>query len=103
MKITNYIEVANKKYSYFIEPIDGATSNITCKEANLHQEFLNEDIVFLLKDLPNLILAEKKDKEKSDSIIRFRVTSLEKLRLKEKVKKSWHKTISWFIKEKVLS
>ncbi len=102
MKIKNFIEVNNKKYSYYIEPIDSTTSNITCKEAKINQDFLNEDIVSLLKDLPNLILAEKNHKEKSDSIIRFRVTSIEKLKIQNKAKKSWYKTISAFIKEEVL-
>ncbi len=102
MTIKNYIEVDNKKYSYFIEPIDSEISKIICKTAKIEQEFLNEDLVNLLKSLPNLIKAEQEYKEKKDNIIRFRVSALEKIKLQKKVEKSWYKTISSFIKSKVL-
>jgi hypothetical protein len=39
---------------------------------------------------------------KQDSVIRFRISSLEKIKLKEKVKKSWYTTISSYIKDKIL-
>ena len=103
MTLKNYIEVKNKKYVYFIEPIDNTVSKIICKSAKIEQEFLNEDLVDLLKDLPNLIEAERKYKDKQDSVIRFRISWLEKLKLQKKVKESEHKTISAFIKDKVLS
>jgi len=103
MKIKNYIEVWNKKYSYTIEEIDSEISKITCKTAKFEQEFLNEDILNLLKDLPNLIKAEQEYKSKKDNIIRFRVTWLEKIKIQKKVKKYWYKTISAFIKDKVLN
>jgi hypothetical protein len=45
MTIKNYIEVGNKKYSYFIEAIDDETIKVVCKSAKLEQEFLNEDLV----------------------------------------------------------
>jgi hypothetical protein len=45
MTIKNYIEVENKKYSYFIEPVDNEVSKIICKSAKIEQEFLNEDLV----------------------------------------------------------
>ena len=102
MAIKNYIEVWGKRYSYFIEEVDSETSKIICKSAKIEQEFLNEDILPLLKDLPNLILAEQKYKDTKDSVIRFRLSSTEKVKLLEKVKKSWYKTISSFIKNKVL-
>jgi hypothetical protein len=62
-------------------------SIITCKSAKIEQEFLNEDIVSLLTDIPGLIKAEEKHIEKQDSVIRFRVSSLEKASIQEKVKK----------------
>jgi len=74
MTLKNYIEVKNKKYVYLIEPIDNNVSKIICKSAKIEQEFLNEDLVNLLKDLPNLIEAERKHKDKQDSVIRFRIS-----------------------------
>jgi len=103
MTIKNYIEVDNKKYSYFIEPVDNESSRIICKSAKIEQEFLNEDLVWLLKDLPNLIKAEKEYKEKKESFVRFRVSRKEKLLLQEKAKKSGFKTLSSFIKTKILA
>ena len=103
MIIKNYIEVDNKKYSYFFEEIDSDISKIICKTAKIEQEFLNEDILNLLKDLPNLIKSEQEYKDKKDNIIRFRVSALEKIKLQEKVKQSWYKTLSAFIKDKVFN
>lgn len=100
--IKNYIEVDNKKYSYFIEPINNEVSKIICKAAKIEQEFLNEDLVWLLKDLPNLIKAEKEHKEKKENFIRFRVFQKEKLLLQEKAKKLGFKTMSAFIKDRIL-
>ena len=102
MTIKNYIEVGNKKYSYFIEPIDDETIKVVCKSAKLEQEFLNEDLVWLLKDLPNLIKAEQEYKEKKEIFVRFRVSKKEKLVLQENAKKSNFNSLSAFIKDKVL-
>lgn len=63
---------------------------------------MNEDLVNLLKDLPNLIIVEQEYKEKKDNIIRFRVSALDKMKLQKKVKEFWYKTVSSFIKSKVL-
>ena len=103
MTIKNYIEVDNKKYSYFIEPLDNEVSKIICKFAKIEQEFLNEDLVWLLKDLLNLIKAEKEHKEKKENFVRFRVSRKEKLLLQEKAKNSGFKTLSAFIKDKILA
>ncbi len=103
MTIKNYIEVDNKKYSYFIEPVDNEVSKIICKSAKIEQEFLNEDLVWLLKDLPNLIKSEQEYKEKKENFVRFRVSRKEKLLLQEKAKNSGFKTLSSFIKNKLLA
>ncbi len=103
MTIKNYIEVDNKKYSYFIELVDNKSSKIICKSAKIEQEFLNEDLVWLLKDLPNLIKSEREYKEKKENFVRFRVSIKEKLLLQEKAKNSGFKTLSSFIKNKLLA
>lgn len=103
MKITNYIKIWTKNHPYTIEEVSLGSSRIICKSAKIDQEFLNEDIVALLKDLPNLIKSEEKYLEKQDSVIRFRISAVEKMKLQERVKKSWHKTLSSFIKDKILA
>ncbi len=60
-------------------------------------------MINLLKNLPNLIKAEQEYRDKKNNIIRFRVSYSEKVKLQEKVKKSWYKTISSFIKDKILN
>lgn len=60
-------------------------------------------MIELLKNLPNLIKAEQEYKDKKDNIIRFRVSSLEKVKLQKKVKEAWYKTVSSFIKDKVFN
>jgi len=102
-KIKNFIKIWNKNYSYTIEEVNSEISILSCDSAKIKQEFLNEDIVSLLSDLPNLIKSEEKYKEKKDSIVRFRLSWLEKIKLQKKVKESWYSTISAFIKDKVLS
>jgi len=103
MKLENFIKVWNKKYLYIIESIDYNISRIICKDANINQEFLNEDLVSLLNDLPSLIKAEQNYKLKQDSIIRFRISWMEKMKLMEKVKKSWYKNMSSYIKSKIIN
>jgi hypothetical protein len=86
MTLKNYIQVGEKKYLYTIIPIDDTSSRIICREANIDQEFLNEDIIQLLQDLPHLILAEKEYQATQDAVIRFRVSATEKSRLQKKLK-----------------
>lgn len=102
MTLKNYTEVGNKRYAYTITKIDDSVSRIVCKDAKLDQEFLNEDIVELLSDIPNLIKAEQKHLDKQDSIIRFRVSSSEKAAIQKIVKEKWYKTTTEFIKDKIL-
>ena len=58
-KIVANITVNNKKYNYSLEEKRGGNIFIECKDANIAQEFLAEDVAGLLIDLPNLIIAEK--------------------------------------------
>ena len=60
MKTANaYITVQNKKYPYALEKRKGGAVFIECKDANIAQEFLAEDVADLLMNLPNLIVAEE--------------------------------------------
>lgn len=103
MTLKNYTEVGNKKYGYTITKVNDTVSHIICKEAKLDQEFLNEDLVELLSDLPNLIKSEQKFQEKQESVIRFRVSASEKIKIQKLVKQKGYKTTTEFIKDKILN
>jgi hypothetical protein len=102
MKLENFIKIWNKNYYYIIEPINDNISRIVCDSANINQDFLNEDLVSLLNDLPNLIKAEQDYCLKQDSIVRFRISWVEKLKLMKNVQKSWHKNMSSYIKSRIM-
>ena len=103
MTLKNYMEIGNKKYAYTITPVDAVVSRIVCRDANLDQEFLNEDIFTLLTDIPNLIEAEQSYQQTQDSIIRFRISSLEKAKLQDKLKNQGYTNMSAYIKDKILN
>lgn len=103
MVLKNYIKVGTRKYAYDIHKIDESVSRVVCRDAKIDQEFLNEDIVGLLVDLPKIIAAEKKYQEKQDSVIRFRVTSMEKAKIRKKFTEQGYTNMSAYIKDKVLS
>ena len=56
-KITANITVNNRKYEYSLTKKNEDVVFVECKEANIAQEFLKEDIADLIIDLPNLIIA----------------------------------------------
>ena len=86
MTLKNYIQIGKKNYAYTLEPMDTKVTRIVCKDAKIDQEFLNEDLVSLLSDLPYLIQSEQKYQEKQDSVIRFRVSARERAKIQAKVK-----------------
>lgn len=53
-----------QKYTITITPISKKAVFVTCKEANIAQEFLIEDISALFVDMPNLVEAEGEPVEK---------------------------------------
>jgi hypothetical protein len=96
--IKNYFTVQNKKYYYTIKLIDSETSKVTCPAAKINQEFLNSDIPMLINDLPNLVVSEKKYKEKNSTIIRFRVTEMDKAKIEKNALKKGYNTISSYLR-----
>lgn len=103
MKTEGFIKVWIKSYKYIIEKKDASISRFICHSASIDQEFLNEDLVDLLNDLPNLILSECSYRKKQDWVIRFRISWVEKLKLQKKLKESWYKNLSEYIRNKILS
>ena len=100
--IKHYITINNKKYFYTLNPAKKNTTFAECKEANIKQEFLNEDIPELLNDLPNLILAEKKYKKQQSELIRFRVSPEDKENIEKKAVKKGYTSVSGYLRDLAL-
>lgn len=97
-KIISYITVNNKKYKYILEKRRLNTIFVECGGANISQDFLAEDVPNLLIDLPNLIVAEKKYSKKQSEVLRFRVSSEDKYRIKKRATKEGYDSISDYMR-----
>ncbi len=90
--------VKNKKYAYFITPVDKEVCHIFCEAAKIDQNYLIEDLPLLIEDLPNLIIAEQEYEEGKETRIQFRVTIEEKKEIEKKAVKSGNKTVSEYLR-----
>ena len=102
-KITSHITINNKKYEYSLREKNKNIIFVECKDANISQDFLKEDIADLIIDLPNLIIAEKEYKKNQSEIIRFRVSSKDKLKVEKKAVKEGYKSVSDYMRNLALS
>ncbi len=103
MKTSATITVQNKKYSYSLEKRKDGLVYVECTAANLMQEFLAEDVVDLLIDLPNLIVAEKEYQNRQSDVVRFRVSIEDKKQIEKKAAKEGYVSVSEYIRNLALS
>lgn len=96
--LKSYISLNNKKYYFTLEKVTKGTTRICCQAANIEQEFLNEDVPELLRDLPNLVLAELKYKSNREQVIRFRVSVEDKKLIMKKANEMGFKTLSGYLR-----
>lgn len=99
----HFIIVQNKRYPYTLQPIDKEVTFVECEDANIAQEFLNEDIPNLLIDLPHLVLAEKKYRADQSEVIRFRINARDKKNIEKRALKEGYKNVSSFLRALALS
>ncbi len=102
-KIKANITVNNKKCEYNLKEKSKGVLFVECKDANISQDFLKEDIADLIIDLPNLIVAEKEHKKNQSEIIRFRISSKDKLKVEKKAVKEGYKSVSDYMRNLALS
>lgn len=102
MKTKASITVKNKTYPYTLEKLASGTVRIVAKDAKIDQEFLSEDVSEIILDLPNLIIAEQKYKEKQSDTIRFRVTSKDRKKIEEKAFSKGYTSISGYLRDLAL-
>lgn len=98
----HFVIVNNKKYTYVLKKVGTKKTFMECKDANIAQEFLNEDIPALLIDLPNLILEGKKYKDVHNQMIRFRISPEDKKIIMKKAHGKGYKNISSFLRDLAL-
>ena len=96
--IISSITVNNKKYNYSLEKKSKDTIFVECKDANIAQEFLAEDVAALLIDLPNLIIVEKEHNKKQTEVVRFRISSTDKSKIEKKAVKEGFGSVSDYMR-----
>lgn len=96
--VKSYITLGNKKYPYTLKKMESGTVFVTCKDANVSQEFLAEDVADFLIDLPNLIVAEKEYHKSRTEVIRFRISSKEKREIEKEAVKKGYSSLSQYLR-----
>jgi len=102
-KLISQITVNNKKYEYSLKQKSKDSIFIECKDANIAQNFLAEDVAGLIIDLPNLIIAEKKYNKKQSDVIRFRLSTEDKNKIEKKAVKEGFDSVSDYMRNLALS
>ena len=102
-KVVANITINNKKYSYSLEEKKNNLIFVECKDANIAQYFLAEDVPGLLIDLPNLIIAEKEHRKKQSEVIRFRISSSDKSKIEKKAIKEGYRSVSDYMRHLALN
>lgn len=102
-KIVANITINNKKYNYSLEEKKNNLIFVECKDANIAQDFLAEDVASLLMDLPNLIIAEKEHNKKQSEVIRFRISSTDKSKIEKKAIREGYGSVSNYMRHLALS
>jgi len=92
------ITVNNKKYEYYITPVDKKIVFFECPAVHISQKFLVEDIPALIVDLPDIILSFFEYQKKQAEVIRFRVSAEEKRQIQKKAVKAGYPTVSAFLR-----
>ena len=101
-KIKSFITVGNKKYEYSLKEKQKGIIFFECKDANISQNFLKEDVVNLIIDLPNLIVSEKEYNKNQSKVIRFRVSPEDKNKVERRAIKKGFKSVSDYMRSLAL-
>lgn len=102
-KIISNITVNNKKYKYILQERKKGIIFVECKDANIAQDFLVEDVAGVIIDLPNLIVAEKEHYKKQSEVVRFRISPQDKNKIEKKAVKEGYESLSDYMRHLVLS
>ncbi len=103
MKTNATVTVKNKQFPYTLEKKRGGMVRMVCKAANIAQEFLAEDVSELILDLPALIVAEQKYEGTQDTVIRFRVSARDKLRIEQQAVAKGYDSVSRYLRDLAVS
>ncbi len=70
--------------------------HVFCEQANLDQDYMIQDLWWLLQIIPNLI--QEQSKLKKSDFIRFRLSSKEKEKIYKIAKAKWFSTLSSYLR-----
>jgi hypothetical protein len=101
-KTEAYITIGNKKHKYSLQKRKDGVIFVECKDANIAQDFLAEDVPSLLIDLPALIAAEKQYNKNQSEVVRFRVSAEDKHKIEQRAVKEGYSSVSKYIRDAVL-
>jgi len=100
--IHHSVSLNHRKYDYTVKPLSGSRVFFACPAANISQEFPAEDLAELLRDLPELILAEKNYSQAAE-VVRFRVQPSEKQLIEQRALARGFPSVSAFIRHLALA
>lgn len=101
-----YIPIGTKQYPLLIrndgkyDPKDGALVHISCKEANIDQDYLKSDLPLLFEDIGAMIETEQATKK--DDSINIRVKAKDKIRLQQYAVAGGYRSLSEYLLAKGL-
>ncbi len=101
-KIISSITVNNRRYKYILQEKRGGVIFVECKDANIAQNFLAEDVASLLIDLPSLIIAEQAHGKKHSEVVRFRISTGDKIEIEKKAAKEGYGSLSGYMRHLAL-
>ncbi|MFH0820713.1 MAG: hypothetical protein V1908_02975 [Candidatus Peregrinibacteria bacterium] len=96
--IEQYITVGKQKYRYTLKPLSNGETHVECEAAGINQDFLDEDILNLIIDLPNLIVAEKEYEKKQEYVLRFRCNGAERRAIEKQAVQKRFPTLSAYLR-----
>jgi predicted DNA binding CopG/RHH family protein len=102
MKTKASITVKNKVYSYTLERTGKGAIHLVSKDARIDQAFLPEDLSEIILDLPHLIIAEQEYVKKQSDVIRFRVSSKDKVKIEKKAIEHGYDSVSKYVRDLAL-
>ena len=106
MNQTIYIDYNGKKIAIIISECSEPEYreewgiHVFCEQANLDQDYMLQDLWWLLKIIPDLI-DQQRALKKSD-FIRFRLSNEEKQKVINVAKKKWYSSISAYLRSLIL-
>ena len=100
--LKHYIIVGNRKYDYTLEPNKNRT-RLVCNGADIEEKVPNEEIPQMLAQLPRIIIKIQSAASSQSEVLRFRVSSEEKMLITKRAMENGYDNMSSYIRDKLLA